>query len=180
MNEEQHGGYPQKPAAGRSCSLFASPFTRVPATGLVKGQHPVAIEEKALVHKKRRALLLRLCIYKDLRRITRQQGRAGFVCQGPFRGRKRGGSGEMGHLAIFLGAEYAGSAWADGQKYVQNRPGAACAVPRPCPCRARRGALWPNLQEPCSRVSPESSQTRPGSQRQGADLGLRGPSEASK
>lgn len=180
MDKEQHRGYPQKPSAGRSCSLFASPFTRVPATGLVKGQHPVAIEEKALVHKKRRALLLRLCIYKDLRRITRQQGRAGFGRQRPFRGRKRGGSGEIGRLAIFLGAEYAGSAWADRQKYVQNRPEAACVAPRPCPCRARRGALWPNLQEPCSRASPESSQTRLGSQRQGADSGAGGPSEASK
>jgi len=100
--------------------------------------------------------------------------------KGPLGDRKRGGWGDPSRCALFSRAEYAVSAWADGQKYAQNRPGAACAAPRRCPCRARRGALWPNLQEPCSRASPESSQTRLGSQREGADSGAGGPSEASK
>ncbi len=77
MAQEQHGTYPQNRSPGRSCSLFAPPLTRVRATGLARGQDPVAIEENALVHTKRRPLLLPLCIEITFRRITRQPGRAG-------------------------------------------------------------------------------------------------------
>lgn len=104
MAQEQHGTYPQNWSPGRSCSLFAPPLTRVRATGLARGQDPVAIEENALVHTKRRPLLLPLCIEITFRRITRQLGRAGsrrlgqLLRAGKGAGRKAYGTARCGRI----------------------------------------------------------------------------------
>lgn len=104
MAQEQHGTYPQNRSPGRSCSLFAPPLTRVRATGLARGQDPVAIEENALVHTKRRPLLLPLCIEITFRRITRQPGRAGsrrlgqLLRAGKGTGRKADGRARCGRI----------------------------------------------------------------------------------
>ena len=66
----QPPGCPHQSAAPGFCPRWRDTGTRVLRTGLAATQVPVTPRKIALVHRKAGALLLRLCIYKEIKKKT--------------------------------------------------------------------------------------------------------------
>lgn len=88
----QTPGCPQRSAISRFCPRWRYSGTRVLRTGLAATQVLVTPQENTLVHRKAGALLLRLCIYKDIKKKTENNIPGPFFASSPVGSGFRSGS----------------------------------------------------------------------------------------
>lgn len=128
-------GCPHRRAMPHCCPRSRDSGTRVLRTGLAATQVLVRPQEKALVHRKAGALLLRLCIYKEIKKKTENNIR---VHPHPVRGWK-----STGHSVLVPGPVLK----------ARGRETSALGQHRRGPGKRLEGAFYPGLRRKASSRS---------------------------
>lgn len=110
----QQAGCPQRSAFRVACPRWRDSGNPLPRTGFGATQVPARTGKLALVHTRTPALLLRLCIYKDIKKKTennfpgptpsKPSSNKAVRGRNKTAGRLRSGSGEMGRAPCTSGA----------------------------------------------------------------------------